>query len=63
MSAPRKAGRTAKKSRDRRWQTHVYLDEDDYKQLREVADRESRSVTMQIQYYVRVCLEREAAKP
>lgn len=36
-----------------RWQTHVYLDEADYQALKTIADRESRSVTGQIEHFIR----------
>lgn len=36
-----------------RWQTHVYLSEADYSELKAIADRESRSLTMQIQHFIR----------
>ena len=36
-----------------KWQTHVYLSEADFLLLKEVADKESRSTTMQIQHFIR----------
>lgn len=36
-----------------RWQTHVYLTEDDFASLKMIADKESRSTTMQIEYFLR----------
>jgi len=36
-----------------RWQTHVYLSEGDFMRLKEIADKESRSTTMQIEYFLR----------
>lgn len=36
-----------------RWQTHVYLTEDDFLRLKQIAEKESRSTTMQIEYFLR----------
>lgn len=36
-----------------RWQTHVYLSEADYLELKTIAERESRSVTGQIEHFIR----------
>lgn len=47
MSAVKKAPKST------RWQTHVYLSEDDFMKLKEIADKESRSTTMQIEYFLR----------
>ena len=55
--------KTTKKSKAERWQTHVYLDEEDRKLLLEIAERESRSVTMQIQHYIRIALQQAREKP
>ncbi len=41
------------------WQTHVYLPAADYKTLRLMAERESRSITKQIQYLLRLALEKD----
>jgi hypothetical protein len=45
------------------WQTHVYLPTRDYKLLKLMAERESRSITKQIQHLVRVALENERIAP
>jgi hypothetical protein len=42
-----------RKEAEPRWQTHVYLSEADYAALKSTADRESRSLTMQIQHFIR----------
>lgn len=39
-----------------RWQTHVYLSEDDFMKLKKIAEAESRSTTMQIEYFLRQAL-------
>lgn len=49
-----------KETREPRWQTHVYLDEADYIALKQIADRESRSVTMQLQHFVRLGIRASA---
>ena len=36
-----------------RWQTHVYLSEDDFVRLKSIAEKESRSTTMQIEFFLR----------
>jgi hypothetical protein len=46
-----------KPPKEERWQTHVYLSPADFKRLAEIAERESRSVTGQIQYYIRQGLD------
>lgn len=43
----------AKKPKEVRWQTHVYLDATDRAALESIAKRESRSVTAQITVFVR----------
>jgi hypothetical protein len=43
-----------KKAKEPRWETHVYLNEADYLALKRIADQESRSVTMQLQHFVRL---------
>lgn len=47
------------KKKESRWETHVYLTVADYDLLKQIADRESRSVTMQIQHYIRTALQAE----
>lgn len=42
-----------KQPKPERWQTHVYLTLDDALKLKQIADAESRSVTMQIEYFLR----------
>lgn len=42
-----------KVAKEPRWQTHVYLNEVDFKLLAEVSEKESRSTTMQIQHFIR----------
>lgn len=42
--------------RKERWQTHVYLSEEDFVALKEIADKESRSTTMQIEFFLRQAL-------
>ena len=42
-----------KEPKPERWQTHVYLSADDFVELKKIADRESRSTTMQIEYFLR----------
>ena len=49
----------ARKEADPRWQTHVYLSEADYTKLKAVAERDSRSITMQIQHYIRQGIAKE----
>jgi hypothetical protein len=44
-----------------RWQTHVYLCEDDFVRLREIAEKESRSTTMQIEFFLRKAIAEYAA--
>jgi hypothetical protein len=34
-------------------ETHVYLSSDDFVKLKQIADAESRSTTMQIEYFLR----------
>ena len=46
-----------------RWQTHVYLSEDDFLRLREIAEKESRSTTMQIEYFLRQAIASYARAP
>lgn len=53
MGANRKVTKPRKEASEPRWQTHVYLTETDYAALKVVADRDSRSLTMQIQHYIR----------
>ena len=53
MAANRKVTKPRKEDAAPRWQTHVYLSEADYLELKAVAERESRSVTMQIEHFVR----------
>ncbi len=48
-----KAVKKERKQPQPKWQTHVYLDEIDFALLKEVAERESRSTTMQIQHFIR----------
>lgn len=45
-----------RKNQEPRWETHVYLSEADYSKLKAVAEQESRSITMQIQHFIRVGL-------
>ncbi len=45
-----------KKAKEPRWETHVYLTEQDYNLVKQIADEESRSVTMQIQHFIRTGL-------
>ncbi len=52
MSMARSA-KKEKKPVKPKWQTHVYLDEIDFTLLKEIAERESRSTTMQIQHFIR----------
>lgn len=59
MEADRKVTKPRKDSPEPRWQTHVYLSEADYTKLKAVADRDSRSLTMQIQHYIRQGIARE----
>lgn len=54
MSSNRKVAKPPKEAAEPRWQTHVYLSEADYAALKAVADRESRSMTMQIQHFIRL---------
>lgn len=42
-----------KEAKPVRWQTHVYLSEDDSMRLKQIAEQESRSATMQIEYFLR----------
>lgn len=42
-----------KEPKPERWQTHVYLSADDFVRLKQIADQESRSTTMQIEYFLR----------
>jgi hypothetical protein len=51
--SPTKVKKPHKEASEPRWQTHVYLSEADYAQLKQLADSESRSVTMQIQHFIR----------
>lgn len=50
----RKATKPRKETKEPRWETHVYLNEADYLELKRIADQESRSVTMQLQHFVRL---------
>jgi len=56
-----------KEPKEERWQTHVYLTPADFKKLAEIAERESRSVTGQIQHYIRMglatCSPQEGGQP
>jgi hypothetical protein len=47
--------------RKERWQTHVYLTEEDFIALKEIADKESRSTTMQIEYFLRKAIAEHKA--
>jgi hypothetical protein len=49
----RKVTKSRKEASEARWQTHVYLSEADYTLLKAIADRDSRSLTMQIQHFIR----------
>ncbi len=51
--ADRKVLKPRKEEATPRWQTHVYLSEADYLALKAIAERDSRSVTMQIEHFVR----------
>ena len=57
MTGNRKVVKPRKEAQEPRWQTHVYLSEDDYAALKAVADRESRSMTMQIQHFIRMGIQ------
>ena len=46
----------------RTYQAHVYLTETEAAKLREIGDREDRSIGKQIAYYVREGLKREKVK-
>ena len=48
--------RVKKEPKPERWQTHVYLSAEDLVRLKQVADQESRSVTSQIEYFLRQAL-------
>ena len=45
--------KTKKEPKETRWQTHVYLTPDDFMRLKHIADTESRSMTGQIEYFLR----------
>lgn len=50
------ATKAKKEPKATRWQTHVYLSEDDFVKLKKIAEAESRSTTMQIEYFLRQAL-------
>lgn len=45
--------KVAKEPKPERWQTHVYLTADDFANLKKIADKESRSTTGQIEFFLR----------
>lgn len=53
-----KAAKVKKEPKPVRWQTHVYLSESDFMKLKRIADAESRSTTMQIEYFLRQALSK-----
>lgn len=56
MRKPKRMPLLKKEPKQQRWQTHVYLTVDDFMRLKEIADKESRSCTMQIEYFLRKAL-------
>lgn len=48
-----RAVKKARKKAEPKWQTHVYLNEVEFKRLVEVADEQCRSTTSQIEYFIR----------
>ena len=53
MRKPKTTAILKKEPKEARWQTHVYLNEGDFLRLKAIADKESRSTTMQIEYFLR----------
>jgi hypothetical protein len=47
----------AEMKRKERWQTHVYLTEDKFLELKRIAEQESRSTTGQIEYFLNRSIE------